>query len=179
MNEDIDRMNILISDIANYTLTGIEISEEILEKVELISFLKDLKNSLHNNNFILKIESEENKIYLRINKNKFIQVIHNILDNSSAYIPSGSSILIFIKLEDKKCIINFVDQGPGISMEYKDKIFERFYTDRIENRSSHTGLGLSISKKIIEGMGGSINLTKSTHLGFEGACFEVKLPLKE
>ena len=91
----------------------------------------------------------------------------------------GSSILIFIKLEDKNCIIDFVDQGPGISMEYKDKIFQRFYTDRVVSKSSHTGLGLSISRKIIEGMGGSISLIKSSHLGFEGACFEVKLPLKE
>jgi signal transduction histidine kinase len=62
-------------------------------------------------------------------------------------------------------------------LSYKYKIFERFYTDREENRKSHSGLGLSISKNIIESFGGKINLIKSTHLGFEGACFEIKLPL--
>ena len=179
MGSDIDRMNILISDIANYTLTGIEISEEVLEKVDLISFLNNFKASLPKNTFSLNIEAEEKNIFLIINKNKFIQVIHNILDNSLSYIPVNSSILIFLKLHGERCIIHFVDQGPGIAMEYKDKIFDRFYTDRLKNRKSHSGLGLSISKKIIEELGGSICLIKSPHLGFKGACFEIKLPLKD
>ena len=179
MGNDIDRMNILISDIANYSITGIEISEEILERVELISFLHNFVNSLVSKNFSLKLQSKEKQIFLKINKNKFLQVIHNILDNSSTYIPQYSDILIFVKLEDGFCVINFVDQGPGIPMDYKDKIFERFYTDRLGDRSSHSGLGLSISKKIIDSLGGSINLVKSTHFDFQGACFEIKLPLIE
>ena len=179
MGNDIDRMNILISDIAKYTLTGVEISEEVLEKVELISFLNDLKNSLYNTSFSLQLETNVKEIFLRMNKNKFIQVIHNILDNSSTYIPLNSSILIFVTLKEENCIIHFVDQGPGISIEYKNKIFERFYTDRLKDRNAHSGLGLSIAKKIIEGLGGSIYLIKSPHLGFEGACFEIKIPLRD
>ena len=179
MGYDIDRMNILISDIANYTLTGVEISEEAREKVELIRFLDDFKKSLSNIKFKLNLETNEKEIFLTINKNKFIQVIHNILDNSLTHIPKKSSILIFVFIKDQKCIIHFVDQGPGIDLEYKDKIFERFYTDRLKDRNSHSGLGLSISKKIIEDLGGSICLIKSPHLGFKGACFEIKLPLKD
>ena len=178
MGQDIDRMNILISDIANYTLTGVEIAEEVLERVELISFLFNFKNSLSESEFILDIYSKESEIFLNINKNKFAQVVHNILDNSSTYIAQDSVIKIFVKIENKNCIIHFVDKGPGISLRYKDKIFERFYTDRIEDRNSHSGLGLAISKKIIEGMSGSIDLIKSPHEGFEGACFEIKFPLK-
>ena len=179
MGQDIDRMNILISDIANYTLTGVEISEEVLEKVELISLLNNFKNSLSNKNFSLQINTKEKEIFLRINKNKFLQVMHNILDNSSTYIPLNSSILIFVKLKDEICVIHFVDQGPGVSLKYKDKIFQRFYTDRVKDKNIHSGLGLSISKKIIESLGGSICLIKSPHLGFEGACLEIKLPLKD
>jgi len=179
MGQDIDRMNILISDIANYTLTGVEISEEVFEKVELISLLNNFKNSLSNKNFSLQINTKEKEIFLRINKNKFLQVMHNILDNSSTYTPLNSSILLFVKLKDEICVIHFVDQGPGINLEYKDKIFQRFYTDRLKDKNTHSGLGLSISKKIIESLGGSICLIKSPHLGFEGACLEIKLPLKD
>jgi two-component system sensor histidine kinase ChvG len=179
MGQDIDRMNILISDIANYTLTGVEISEEVLEKVELISLLNNFKNSLSNKNFSLQINTKEKEIFLRINKNKFLQVMHNILDNSSTYTPLNSSILLFVKLKDEICVIHFVDQGPGVNLEYKDKIFQRFYTDRLKDKNTHSGLGLSISKKIIESLGGSICLIKSPHLGFEGACLEIKLPLKD
>ena len=101
------------------------------------------------------------------------------MDNASSYIKIGSKILININVSRDYCIIDFVDQGEGIPLEYKDKIFERFYTDRKQTRKTHSGLGLSISKNIIESFGGTINLVKSTHPGFEGACFEIKLPLKE
>ena len=179
ISTDVDRMNILISDISNYSLTQFEISEEALEEVELVSLLNNFKETIKNKTYSLEIINENKALYLHINKNKFIQVIHNLLDNALAFIPKNSKILIFIKATEKNCIINFVDQGPGINMSYKDKIFERFYTDRLKNKKEHSGLGLSISKKIIEDLDGSIYLIKSSHLGFEGACFEIKLPLKD
>jgi two-component system sensor histidine kinase ChvG len=179
MGKDIDRMNILISDISNYTLTQVEMSEEGLEQIELVNFLENFKNSISHNYYSLDIQNIEKIIYLKINKNKFSQVIHNLLDNALSYVKKNSKILICVKLVEKNCIIHFVDQGPGILLDYKDKIFERFYTDRDIDRSLHSGLGLSISKKIIEGFGGNINLIKSPHFGFDGACFEIKLPLKD
>ena len=179
MSADIDRMNILISDIANYTLTRVEISEQTFEKIDLVIFLNNFKKTLSLENFKLEIQNTTAKIYLNINKSKFIQVIHNLLDNALAYNPINSKILIFVQVVGYECIIHFVDQGPGISLTYKDKIFDRFYTDRSKNKKAHSGLGLSISKKIVESFGGSINLINSSHLGFEGACFEIKLPLKE
>ena len=179
MSLDIDRMNILISDISNYSQTQVEISKEVFEKIELNNFLKNFKNSLSDDYYLLELINLNSNIHLDINKDKFIQVLHNLLDNARSYILKNSKILIHTKIEDRLCIINFVDQGPGISMDYKYKIFERFYTDRSRNKNSHSGLGLSISKKIIENFGGSIKLIKSSHIGFEGACFEIKLPLRE
>jgi Osmosensitive K+ channel histidine kinase len=179
MGEDIDRMNILISDISNYTLTQVEISEATLEKVEVMNFLYKFKNSLVNKEFDLKIESQQEEVYIEINKNKFLQVINNLIDNSLSYIKINPKLLININVEGQYCILNYIDKGPGISLDYKDKIFERFYTDRKDDRKSHSGLGLSISKSIIESFGGTINLKKNTHEDFEGACFEIKLPLKE
>ncbi|MDC0037173.1 HAMP domain-containing histidine kinase [Alphaproteobacteria bacterium] len=179
MGEDIDRMNILISDISNYTLTQVEISESTLEKVEVINFLYKFTNSLANKKFDLTIESKQEEIYIEINKNKFLQVINNLIDNSLSYVKINPKLLINLNVEGQYCVLNYVDQGPGISLDYKDKIFERFYTDRKDDRKSHSGLGLSISKSIIESFGGKISLKKNTHKDFEGACFEIKLPLKE
>ena len=99
------------------------------------------------------------------------------IDSSGFYYQP--TILSNVKIEDNKCIINIVDQGSGIPLEYKDRIFDRFYTDRSDKKRSHSGLGLSISKNIISSFGGTINLIKSSHLGFKGACFEIILPLKD
>ena len=179
MVTDIDRMNILISDIANYTLTEVEISEENFEEIELINLLDKLKKSFVDKNYSLIIQNNKKNVFLKINKNKFLQVLNNLVDNSSNYIETNSEILIFVEAKNKQCIIHFVDQGPGIDLNYKDKIFERFYTDRVYTGRSHSGLGLSISRNIIDSFGGSIDLIKSNHFGFNGACFEIKLPLKD
>jgi Osmosensitive K+ channel histidine kinase len=144
-----------------------------------MNFLYKFKNSLVNKEFDLKIESQQEKIYIEINKNKFIQVINNLIDNSLSYIKINPKLLININVEGQYCILDYIDNGPGISLDYKNKIFERFYTDRKDDRKSHSGLGLSISKNIIESFGGTINLKKNTQEDFEGACFEIKLPLKE
>ena len=179
MGIDIERMNILITDISNYTLTQVEISEEAFEKINLINFLNDFKKSLFNNNYYVEIRSSEQEIFIYINKNKFTQVLHNILDNAFSYAEKQSNILLNITTKYQKCLIHIVDQGPGISLDYKDKIFERFYTDRNKFRNLHTGLGLSISRSIIESFNGKINLIKSTYPSFDGACFEIELPLKD
>ena len=179
MISDIQRMNILISDIANYTLTQVEISEEGFEKINLINFLNDFKNSLFNKDYFIEIQNIEKEVIIHVNKNKFIQVLHNLFDNAFSYAKAKSRILIDVDTKYQKCFINIVDQGPGISLEYKDKIFERFYTDRDKFRNKHTGLGLSISRSIIESFDGSIDLSKNSYPGFDGACFEIKLPLKD
>ena len=75
--------------------------------------------------------------------------------------------------------IKIYDQGKGINFEHKDKIFNRFYTDRDDDRDKHSGLGLSICKEIIKSFNGSIELTKSDNYDFRGACFIIKLPLRK
>ena len=108
------------------------------------------------------------------------QVFVNLIENSISFSPKKSKILIELQKIDKdKISIKIFDQGKGIHLNDSEKIFERFYTDRKDDRKSHSGLGLSISKSIIESFGGTINLKKNSHEDFEGACFEIKLPLKE
>ena len=134
---------------------------------------------MSNDDYFITIQSIEKEVFISVNKNKLIQVLHNLLDNAFSYAEVKSKILINITAKYHQCYIDIVDQGSGISLKYKEKIFERFYTDRAQFRNEHTGLGLSISRSIIESFDGSINLSKSSYPGFYGACFEIKLPLKD
>ena len=109
--------------------------------------------------------------YLRLE-----EVLYNLVSNAIKYTPSGGTVRVQI-VEDSSETVSFSvdDSGPGISLEERPRIFERFY--RIDkSRASNTGgrgLGLAIASEIVKAHGGSIAVENSS-LG--GASFVVTLP---
>jgi two-component system sensor histidine kinase ChvG len=114
---------------------------------------------------------------INANKDKLAQVFSNLIDNSLSYSPQDSELLLVQKTIDKDVIVSFFDQGPGVNTRLKNKIFERFYTDREVNQDKHSGLGLSIAKKIVESFSGSLKLNNIKSGKYFGSCFSVVLPL--
>ncbi len=180
-NKDIDRMNKLISDISHFSKTIAEIEIENFELTNVNKFLQENfgEKSANKKNIKILLQTDTNKNLVLLNKDKFLQVILNLIDNSISIAKNNSNILITSNKKNENCVeIKIYDQGKGIDLKEKNKIFGRFYTDRIVDRDQHSGLGLSISYEIINSFNGSIELTESDKLGFRGACFLIKLPLK-
>ena len=180
-NKDIDRMNKLISDISHFSKTIAEIEIENFELTNVNKFLKEnfSEKSTNKKNIKILLQTDNNKNLVLLNKDKFLQVILNLIDNSISIAKNNSNILITSNKKNENCVeIKIYDQGKGIDLREKNKIFDRFYTDRIVDRDQHSGLGLSISYEIINSFNGSIELTESDKLDFRGACFLIKLPLK-
>ena len=180
-NKDIDRMNRLISDISHFSKTIAEIEIENFELTNINKFLKENfgEKSTNKKNIKILLQTDNNKNLVLLNKDKFLQVILNLIDNSISIAKNNSNILITSNKRNENCVeIKIYDQGKGIDFKEKNKIFDRFYTDRIDDRDKHSGLGLSISYEIINSFNGSIELTESDKLDFRGACFLIKLPLK-
>jgi len=72
------------------------------------------------------------------------QAIINLLDNAIKYSPQAGKIMFRLSKQDNKPVLTIADQGPGIPIEERDKVLQRFY--RIDqSRSQHgSGLGLSL-----------------------------------
>ena len=84
-------------------------------------------------------------------------VLTNLLSNAIRYSYDNSMIDIDVKTENDKITFTVTDTGQGISPQYVDKIFDRYF--RIPGtKKEGTGLGLSISKEFIEAQGGTINV---------------------
>ena len=83
------------------------------------------------------------------------------------YSPNGGPVLVSLEEQDGDYLISVSDQGIGISPEYLDHIFERFY--RLRNAASHhysgIGLGLYVAKAIVERHGGRIWFSNNSGLG--------------
>lgn len=120
----------------------------------------------------IKIEDSK-KIEINADRFRLIQILNNLISNAIKYSDSGE-ILIGYSL-NKTFIRFFVsDEGDGIALELKDKIFDRFFriphSDKITKGS---GLGLSITKAIVEEMGGKIWVDS---VPGKGTCFYFTIP---
>ena len=81
------------------------------------------------------------------------------------------TIWVSTKRENGKIIISVRDNGPGISEEIRDKIFQPFFTTKPAGQG--TGLGLSLSYDIVKAHGGELKV--ETKEG-EGSTFIIQLP---
>lgn len=110
----------------------------------------------------------ESPVSVFADKEKIRQVILNLLENATKYGKNDGSIVASIYQTDgKHVLIEFSDDGIGISEEHLPRIFERFYrTDRGRSRDvGGTGLGLAICKHIVEAHGQTMHVRSKVDLG--------------
>ena len=104
-----------------------------------------------------KINTLDNLPKVLADTDKTSWVLTNLLSNAIRYSYENSVINIDVKSENDKINFTVTDTGQGISPQYVDKIFDRYF--RIPGtKKEGTGLGLSISKEFIEAQGGTINV---------------------
>lgn len=102
-------------------------------------------------------------------------LLGHLLQNAARYTPRGSPILISAVAEPPFAVIRVTDQGPGIPAEERERVFDKFYRGRQQEKGpAGTGLGLAIVKAIAEAHGGHAWAEQPPH---PGACFAFTLPL--
>jgi len=91
----------------------------------------------------------------------------NILDNGIKNSKSSGKIKIEVINDEKYFIFCIIDEGPGVPPEYREKIFEQFFSLNTEDSmiSTSTGIGLSFCKMAIEGHRGKIWVEENSPSG--------------
>ncbi len=130
---------------------------------------------------------EKKKIDFRINcpaKNTIVhadrmkigQVIFNLVDNAIKFSPQNGSIVATVTNKNDKVFVSVKDDGPGISKEKQNKVFDRFYKADVSRGKDKqgTGLGLAITKEIIKAHGENMDLISTEGAGSE---FIFSLPI--
>ncbi len=166
----VDRMNNLIEGVLQYSRIG-RIKETPIE-LDLNSLVADVIDSLDHNG-ILEIQVKNELPLVFGEMTPFIQIFQNLISNAIKYMdkPRGK-ISISCDEDEDHWIFSVSDNGPGIDERYYDKIFQIFQTLVPRDDFESTGVGLSIVKKIIDGLGGTIQV--ESQVG-EGSTFIVKL----
>ena len=88
------------------------------------------------------------------------QVLINLVENASRYTQVGGTISIQAEESPDHVRLSVTDNGPGIPLQHRERLFERFY--RVDPGRSRelggTGLGLSIVKHLVGSMGGRVDM---------------------
>jgi len=98
-----------------------------------------------------------------------VQVFLNLLMNALQHVPEGGRILIRSSGDKETWHAWICDNGPGIAPEWRERIFDPFFS----RREGGIGLGLTVVQQILLAHGGEIEVTDNP---FEGACFHLWLP---
>ncbi len=107
------------------------------------------------------------------------QVLTNYLVNALRYSPADRDVLVRLDVEGHRVQVSVRDQGPGLTPEQQQQIWERFYqagASEYRGARGGLGLGLALAKAIIEQHGGQVGV--ESHLG-QGSTFWFTLPLAD
>lgn len=95
--------------------------------------------------------------------NQLQQVLLNLALNACEAMPSGGTLAISTRAEDRGVVVQLADTGCGIRPEHLEQVFEPFFTTKPVGKG--TGLGLSVSYGIVQQHGGTIELASEPGRG--------------
>lgn len=162
ISKESGRIEKLLFDIREYSLSN---------KEEGFSKYCDPAEIIHN---ILNLYSQaevrstiQNNESVKLSEGQFISVLTNLIDNAISFSPGQGSVSLDYYAEGNKSYLSVKDSGPGISPGEKDKIFNRFYSNRgpADSEKLHSGLGLSIVKNILDNNNHSIKCMDNSPCG--------------
>lgn len=165
--QQIDIMSSVASAFSNFASMPAQ-QNESLNVVNTV----DLALDIFNENYI-EFHSSEKEIFTLMDRTQLIRVITNLVKNAIQSIDENNpnpKVIVTIEKQNDDILISVEDNGKGISIENKNRIFEPKFT----TKTSGMGLGLGIIKNIIESYKGKIWF--ETEIG-KGTTFYVKFPV--
>ncbi|HEV2078568.1 MAG TPA: CHASE3 domain-containing protein [Allosphingosinicella sp.] len=123
----------------------------------------------------LRLDAKDEGATVLADPDRLVQVLTNLISNAAKFSPKGEEVVITIEPGTRTHRISVADKGPGISDDFKTRIFSKFaQADASDTREKGgTGLGLSIVRQIVLGLGGSVSFDTEES---QGTTFHVDLP---
>ena len=122
----------------------------------------------------LELEIAEEVMTVRIDAQMLRRALDNLVRNAihavaAAAPEDGGHVIVAARLEGRAAVLEVRDDGPGVPVASRARVFEPYYTTKGEG----TGLGLAIVKKVVLEHGGSIDCGEAPE---GGAAFRIRLP---
>ncbi len=166
---DISRMEAGIVSLERTSLSLFKLAKELVS--EFIPMANEM-------GLILRNEIAPTTPLADADLEKITRVLTNLLDNALKFTPEGGQVALSAEvLDEGTLIVRVSDTGPGIPLEYREKIFDRFtQVPGFRGRRRGSGIGLTFCKLAVEAHGGRIWVEPRPG---EGSIFSLTLPRVE
>ena len=162
---EVERMANLVTNLLQFSrrnyrqISTIDVREELTRSIDLISFY------LRNRKIQLIQEFDESLAPVHADRQQLRQVFLNLMTNAGDAMPEGGVLTVRVhdQSESSRVVIELTDTGKGIAAADIKKVWEPFFTSKMEGKG--TGLGLSICSRIVEEHGGTISLESEVGKG--------------
>ncbi len=181
ISQDAEKLTRLVNNILDfskieegkkeYELVETNIAQLVSQQIE--AFQKDvIKEGIK-----ITVQIEKDIPSLTLDKIAVSQAFNNLLDNAVKFSPEGKCIRVEVTKDEKKVMIDIIDEGIGIPSDEIDKVFDKFYQARnaLKQSVKGTGLGLTLVKHTIEAHGGTVHV--KSKIG-QGSTFTLIFPIK-
>lgn len=168
IQEELKRLNRLITDVANASRLDAELARqetEILDLGESLKGLVEVLGDIHGQDgrtVSLEIVPKQNgdrRHFVKAHAGRIGQVATNLIDNAASFSPPGGKVVARLRSIGNEVELSVEDEGPGMPEDKLEAVFARFYSDRPQSDGTigkNSGLGLSISREIVHAHGGHI-----------------------
>jgi len=177
--QDADRLLDMVDELTDFSLLEGEGLTLAYEQVELSGLINDvlgvLKEQAGAKRAELMAGTVESGIVAEVDASRIRRVISKLVENAIRSSGKGGKVLVTCKPLNGHIMINVIDEGPGMSLEECERIFDKYF-QRDQPTDPGVGLGLYISQQIVEAHGGA--LTVSSQVG-AGSTFTINLPVKK
>ena len=127
--------------------------KDVLERL-----IDQIRESFPHRNFLFDFENGSSGMVVT-DSTLIQQVLENLINNAVRYSAENSDINVRLVVDERECHIHVVNQGPGVSDQDKDRIFDPFVQGtRTDDRTGGTGLGLFLCRKYAQALNGHIYL---------------------
>lgn len=179
--EDVERFQVLVADLLEISRFDSGSAHLDLETVDVTEFLRQAVRAATDEEVPVVVDGERTGLLIvDIDKRRIARVVANLLDNAAKY--AGGATAVRVRSLGDRVEIAVEDAGPGVPVEDRQRVFERFSRGAgaagSRGSDSGVGLGLSLVAEHVRLHGGTVRVESRLDRR-EGARFVVELPLAE
>ncbi|MFC4603348.1 ATP-binding protein [Rhodococcus kronopolitis] len=168
----IEELSTLVGDLVD--LAREDAPETVHERVDLCDTVERSLERVRRRRNEVDFEAETTPWFVYGDGAGLARAVLNVLDNAAKWSPPGQAVRVRMRqLDDGHLALTVADAGPGIPVEDRQLVFERFYRSTDARSMPGSGLGLAIVRQMIVKHGGTVEIGESDR---GGALVTIVLP---